>query len=73
MMKSEYTVQATRGSNNAPKFADDQDPFMDGQTRPDAAREVAENTAAGTDIGAPVVAADKDDDVLTYTLDGRGW
>ena len=26
MMKSEYTVQATRGTNNAPKFADDQDP-----------------------------------------------
>ena len=29
----------------------------------DAAREVAENTAAGTDIGAPVVATDEE---VTY-------
>ena len=70
MMKSEYTVQATRESNNAPKFADDQDPVMDND-QADAAREVAENTAAGTDIGAPVVATDEDDDVLTYTLTGN--
>ena len=73
MMKSDYTVQATRVTNNAPKFADDQDPVMD-DDQVDAAREVAENTAAGTDIGAPVVATDEDDDVLTYTLtdaDGR--
>ena len=33
--------------------------------------EVAENTAAGVDIGAPVVATDVDsDDTLTYTLGG---
>ena len=67
MMKSDYTVQATRGTNNVPEFADDQDPTTDGD-QPNAAREVAENTEAGTDIGAPVVATDKDDDVLTYTL-----
>ena len=28
MMTSEYAVQALRGTNNAPKFADDQDPVM---------------------------------------------
>ena len=67
MMKSDYAVQATRGTNNAPKFADDQDPTMDGE-QGEAAREVAENTVAGTDIGAPVVATDEDGDVLTYTL-----
>ena len=72
MMKSDYTVRATRGSNNAPGFADDQDPTVDGD-QVDAAREVAENTEAGTDIGAPVVATDEDsDDVLTYTLTGEG-
>ena len=69
MMKSDYAVQATRGTNNAPKFADDQDPTMDGE-QGEAAREVAENTVAGTDIGAPVVATDDDGDVLTYTLTG---
>ena len=69
MMKSEYSVQATRGSNAAPEFAADQDPVTDGDQE-DAAREVAENTEAGTDIGAPVVAEDGDDDILTYTLTG---
>ena len=34
----------------------------------DAARSVVENTAAGMNIGAPVVATDADSDVLTYTL-----
>ena len=72
MMKSDYTVRATRRSNSAPEFAADQDPTMDND-QPNAAREVAENTEAGTDIGAPVVATDKDsDDVLTYTLTGAG-
>ena len=35
--------------------------------RPIRTREVAENTPAGTNIGAPVVAGDTD--VLTYSLD----
>ena len=69
MMKSDYMVQATRGSNNTPAFADDQDPVTDG-VQVAAPREVAENTEAGTDIGAPVVAEDGDDDILTYTLAG---
>ena len=35
-----------------------------------AVREVPENTPAGMTIGDPVVAEDKDGDVLTYTLEG---
>ena len=31
-------------------------------------RKVAENSSAGTDVGAPVTAYDEDGDVLTYTL-----
>ena len=45
--------------NNAPAFADDA-----------TTREVAENTAAGTNVGAPVTATDADNDTLTYTLGG---
>ena len=33
-------------------------------------RTVAENTAAGVNIGGPVSATDEDDDMLTYTLGG---
>ena len=33
-------------------------------------RSIAENTAAGIHIGAPVAATDADNDTLTYTLDG---
>ena len=33
-------------------------------------REVAENSAAGTDVGLPVTATDDDGDTLTYTLEG---
>ena len=33
-------------------------------------RSVAENTAAGTNIGAPVAASDADNDTLTYMLEG---
>ena len=41
--------------------------FTDGSS---ATRSVAENTAAGTNIGTPVAATDADNDVLTYTLGG---
>ena len=67
MMTSEYGVQALRGSNNAPEFADDQDPITPGDQE-NAARSVLENTEAGMNIGAPLVATDADSDVLTYTL-----
>ena len=46
-------------ANTAPVFA-----------APTDERSVAENTAAGMDIGAPVAATDADDDTLTYTLGG---
>ena len=35
-----------------------------------AARNVAENSPAGTDVGNPVTANDGDNDTLTYTLEG---
>ena len=71
MVESDNAVQAVRGANTAPKFADDQDPVMD-EDQVNAAREVAENTAAGQAIGDPVVAEDEDGDILTYTLGEDG-
>ena len=51
----------TTPANNAPEFP----------TTEDGARSVAENTAAGENIGAPVAATDDDaGDTLTYTLRG---
>ena len=53
------TTGMVASSNSAPEFG------MEATTR-----EVAENTAAGMNIGAPVMATDADDDTLTYTLGG---
>ena len=51
----------TTPANNAPEFP----------TTEDGTRSVAENTAAGQNIGAPVAATDDDaGDTLTYTLRG---
>ena len=50
----------TEPTNSAPEFP----------TTEDGARSVDENTAAGENIGAPVMATDADDDTLTYTLGG---
>ena len=70
MMVSDYAVQAIRGANVAPAFpADDPDTLVINENTM-ATREVAENTKAGMAIGDPVVAEDKDGDVLTYTLGG---
>ncbi len=66
-MESDNTVQAVRGSNTAPKFADDQDPNTP-DDQEDAARSVPENTEADSTVGDPVTADPKDGDVLTYTL-----
>ena len=68
----QYSVQRPRGSNSAPKFADDQDPNMTNEPGFDATRKVAENTAAGQAIGDPVVADPVDGDILTYTLTDSG-
>ena len=51
--------------NNAPEFQD-----ADGVAISTDTRSVPENTAAGENIGAPVMAMDADDDTLTYTLGG---
>ena len=60
-MASEETMMVMMTTMNAaPEFADSED----------GARSVAENTAAGMDIGDPVTATDADDDTLAYTLGG---
>ena len=67
-VRSAYVVLRTASNNNAPAFAADQDPVMVGDQE-DAEREIAENTEAGENIGAPVAAMDADSDQrLTYTL-----
>ena len=54
-----FAVAAAVVANNAPTFLSST-----------AARSVAENTAAGQDIGAVLTATDSDGDTLTYTLEG---
>ena len=56
---SASAVRAAPSTNSAPEFATDTD-----------TRTVAENTAAGQNIGQPVAATDADNDTLTYTLGG---
>ena len=63
--------QASDGGfvNAAPAFPD-QDFSTEGDQSDRTSREVAENTKAGRNIGAPVSAQDEDDDLLIYTLGG---
>ena len=61
-------VLAARSANTAPAFKDE-----DGEEIADTValqREVAENTPAGELVGDPVVATDKEGDILTYVLSG---
>ncbi len=58
--KSTNPVQAVPVTNEAPEFSSSET----------SERSVAENTAAGVDIGAPVVATDADNDDLNYSLSG---
>ena len=60
---AQHTVQAINLPNPAPVFLDENDD--QGAT---ANRTVEENTDAGEDVGLPVEADDKDNDILTYTL-----
>ena len=53
------TVIDVEEANEQPAFAD-----------PTATRSIAENTAAGENVGDPVTATDPDRDVLEYTLGG---
>ena len=64
-----HAVREAPESNVPPQFPDQntaQDDIQKEQTR-----EVAENTPAGTNLGAPVAASDPSD-VLTYSLSGAG-
>ena len=54
------TVTDITETNNPPVFTD----------ATNTTRTIAENTAANTNIGAPVTATDADNDVLTYTIGG---
>ena len=65
---SAHAVRLAPESNIPPTFPD-QDLVMP-EVQTEQTREVAENTPAGTNIGAPVVASDPD--VLTYSLDVMG-
>ena len=56
--------------NAAPVFPD-QDFLTEGDQTDRTSREVAENTGAGQNIGAPVSAYDDDGDLLIYTLGGE--
>ena len=70
MAVSDYSVQGVPASNSAPDFTgQDEDPD-DQATEIQVTRSVAENTAAGQAVGAPVRAMDGNNDVLTYTLAG---
>ena len=60
---SAYRAEARTLSNTAPSFADG-----DGTETTLFTRSVAENTAAGRNVGRPVSAADADGDVLFYEL-----
>ena len=60
---SAYAAREAPASNISPTF-----PTPVEQKNTDQAREVAENTPAGANIGAPVVGSDTD--VLTYSLEG---
>ena len=63
------SVRTAPGSNTAPVFPD-QDTVVSGIQKQQT-REVAENTLAGRNIGAPVAANDTGD-LLTYSLDAPG-
>ena len=65
---SAHAVRQAPESNIPPTFPDQNLEMTDVQT--EQTRTVAENTPAGTNLGAPVVASDPD--VLTYSLDDAG-
>ena len=70
MATTVHKVLVQRSTNTAPVFPD-QDAEMTwksrGRTQP-SPEMVAENTAGGEPVGAPVAASDAEGDVLTYTL-----
>ena len=57
MVVSDYPVQRIHGTNHPPVFP-----------TPAVSIDVEENTAAGRALGRPIIATDRNGDVLTYTL-----
>ena len=64
----DYSVQGEPASNSAPDFTGQDE--EDGADGIQVTRSVAENTAAGQSVGAPVRGTDGNNDILTYTLSG---
>ena len=62
---SAYEVVASRSSNAAPVIVDSEDAPIDTATF-----EVAENSAAGTPVGEPILVSNAENDVLTFKLNG---
>ena len=60
------TITVTDEEHEPPRFDEE---YADGETS--ITREVAENTAAGEPVGAPVSATDDDGDTLTFSLDDQ--
>ena len=69
MQATDAVVQVASPTNSAPKFPD-QDLTTPGDQSDSTSRTVAENTAAGTEIGSAVSAGDTDGDLRLYTLGG---
>ena len=70
---SANVVETKTTSNAAPSFADQDDVETDAGDLTNTEgiqvnREMAENSATGTNIGDPVSASDKDNDVLIYSI-----
>ena len=66
MAMSDYSARGVPASNSAPDFTGQDE--NDGTDGVQVTRSVAENTAAGQSVGAPVRATDGNNDILTYTL-----
>ena len=67
---SDEKVIAKRSTNTVPVFRDADDEEI--EVNIPITREVVENAAAGTNVGAPAAAYDAQDDALTYTISGGG-
>ena len=65
-------MSAARRMTNTPPLFPDQDLNEETDVQKNQTREVAENTPAGTNLGAPIAANDDPGDVLTYSLDANG-
>ena len=71
---STNTVRDADNLNTAPIFPGQEPtgvdtPNIDRETNATTSREIAENSPAGTNVGAPVAAKDRQQQVLTYTMD----